>query len=249
MDFVCPAERAVWPSPIAVGDRTDFCWHFVDVGCDQLHHDDHSNAGSRNDHVPIADDGLGIVYHGDLASLCAARFDSGIVDAADRSRGSIGIFCSSGFRVQWIGSAVWWPATIVATLVLVLFASGRVRNDFAGNGNGVGYVELLFPQASVWLPANGILDVRDRRIGLYRLGPSHVHFRNELFSDGVLHAFDNVDCVAEWNQSLQLAGDDLGWTAPVHGPNVVLFGVRFDVYYRRAVGNRDGRSACRHHDP
>ena len=98
----------------------------------------------------------------------------------------------------------------LAAPVLVLFASGRVHHDSAGDGHGLRHHQLLRSQAAVRLQADGLFDRRHRRPGLHRLGPSHVHVRHEPGLGHDLHGLDDDDRPAQRHQSLQLAGHDLG---------------------------------------
>ena len=99
----------------------------------------------------------------------------------------------------------------MAALVLVLFPPCGLHHDPAGDGNGLGYDFVLFPQAIVRIPADGLLDHVDRRAGVYRLGPSHVHLRDESYVGDELYGFNDVDRASQWRESFQLDWNALGW--------------------------------------
>ena len=84
-------------------------------------------------------------------------------------------------------------ATALAALVLVLFPSGGLHHDPAGDGNGFRHHLLLRPQAAVRLQANGLFDRRHRRIGIHRLGTSHVHLGHEPLVGHDVHGLDDDD--------------------------------------------------------
>ena len=134
----------------------------------------------------------------------------------------------------------------VAAPVLVLFASGGLHHDPAGDGNGLGHHFLFFAKAVIWLPADGLFDHGHRRTGVYCLGPPHVHLRHEPHAGDVVHGFDDADRVAQWRESLQLDRHAMGRATAFDHADVVLRRFCFDVCDRRAVRHRDVRTAGRY---
>ena len=144
-----PLSLTDMSGPDSVADRSDVRRRVVDDGLDQLHDHDHPDAGTRHDDVPAADDHLGDVHHGHPAGLCLAGAHRGRLHATAGSHSRHRLFHSRRLDRQQRGCGFRRrSAAAVAAPVLVLFASGRVHHDPAGDGHGLRHHRLLCPQAA-----------------------------------------------------------------------------------------------------
>ena len=109
------------------------------------------------------------------------------------------------FDTQAGGSAVIWmhffwifghPEVYVLVLPAFAFASE--------------IIPVFLTQSDLRLSGDGAGDHRDRIHRNERLGPSHVHRRNERGRKYVLRALHDGDCGAHGHQNFQLAGDHVG---------------------------------------
>ena len=180
---------------VAAGRHVRGC--VVDDGVRQLHDDHHPDARSGHDHVPVADDDLGYVHHGHPPGVRSSRADCRGFHATDRPRHRHRVLrARRPDRQQQRDGVRRRPTLALATLVLVLFAPGRVHHDSAGDGDGVRHHQLLRAKAIVRLQADGLFDFRNRRPGLYRLGPPYVRIGHEPDARYDVHGLDHDDRAA-----------------------------------------------------
>ena len=133
--------------PDAVADRADLRRHLVDDGLGQLHDHHHPDARARHDDVPPADDDLGHVHHRHPAGLRPAGAHRRRLHAvASTALIGTGFFMPEGLVVNNADAGRRRrAAAAVAALVLVLFASGRVHHDPAGDGHGLRHDQSASP--------------------------------------------------------------------------------------------------------
>ena len=85
------------------------------------------------------------------------------------------------------------PPAALAAPVLVLRTSRGLHRDSARHGHGVRYSFDVLPQADLQLSHDGLLDDRDRRAELHRVGPPHVRQRHEPVPRFGVHADHAAD--------------------------------------------------------
>ena len=196
----------------------------------------HHHQSARAGHVPDADapDRVGMVHH---RYPGAARFSGAARRgryAAARPRRRYQFLHSRGARCE--RSSHRSPgrfAHFVAAPLLVLRPPGGVYRHPSRDGRHVAHSLDLLPQAGLRLPRDGARDFRDRVHQLYRVGPPHVHERDEsLLEHGVLDLHPGGRRTVG-NQDLQLAGDVVGRAHSFRHAHAVRPRVRVPVCFRR----------------
>src|SRR5438445_20721 len=146
-----------------------------------------------------------------------------------------------------INMASFWAALVAG---LLMFASlfvpeGGIRSGWTNYAplsarpdlSGVTMGELLWCVSIVLLGLSS---------GMARVGPPHVHERDEPHAGLVVHGVHAGDRGAVGGEGVQLAGHDVAREPAVPRPDAQRRGVRGDVRDRRPVGDLHGRYACGH---
>ena len=140
---------------------------FFDSDRLEFHRDDSQDARAGADLVPYAAFYLGHVcdqHHSDSGDAGAGDYVVLLAAGAAVARGD--------FR-----SRDWRRSDFVSASVLVLFASGGLHHDFAGDGSDERIDCVLFAQADFRLFLRGVFEHGDRGAGLSGVGPPHVCYR------------------------------------------------------------------------
>ena len=164
----------------------------LDPGRHQLPGHDLQDAGAGDDPVPDADHGL------DRAGHLGPGADG---DAGHHQRPDHAVHRPQLRRVV-LRPARRRRRDPLPEHLLVLLAPGGLRDDPAGDGHGQRDPAGLLPQAAVRLQGVRLRDGGDRRPGLLRVGPPHVHDRRGL--PAVLQHHDLPDRGPDRGQDVQL---------------------------------------------
>jgi cytochrome c oxidase subunit I len=130
----------------------------------QLHRHDSPHARAGHDLVPAAAVHLGALRR---------QPDSGARHAGHRHHRADGVR-RARLRLRHLRSGARRRPGAVPAPVLVLFASGRLHHDSAGDGRHERAGRQFLAEEDLRLQLRGVLEPRDRRLRLHRLGAPHV---------------------------------------------------------------------------